>query len=170
MADELAQLANAIKENEEERKEVRAAIKIIRRGDDAAVKALGYGSRDEAREHLAPLEAKEARLDGQLKSLYDTRLAAQQQQSGAGTSMLPVRQELVMFPCQSSCRMHQHTLQLSECVSVCERFQTCTAAMTHCKLDNKYAVQCTADLLMYISFLLLMLCVRCCARSRSASR
>jgi hypothetical protein len=69
-----------------------------------------YDDRTEAKAALT-------QLNEQLQTLYDTRRAAQtkqQQQIGAGTSMLPVRQELVMFPCQSSCCMHQQTLQHSE--------------------------------------------------------
>jgi septal ring factor EnvC (AmiA/AmiB activator) len=113
MADDLA---TDIRDTKAELKDVTDAIKIIRTGDDAAVKALGYGSRDEAKAHLVRLETEKEQLNEQLKALYDTRkyiaLAQQQQQqqqqqqSGAGTSMLPVRQELVMFPCQSLCCMH----------------------------------------------------------------
>jgi hypothetical protein len=108
MADELERLANAIKDNEEEHKEVRAAIKTIRRGDDAAVEGLGYGSSDEAKAALPRLETKEAELR-KLLILDKEKEARLQQQSGVGTSMLPVRQELVMFPCQSSCCVHQQT-------------------------------------------------------------
>jgi hypothetical protein len=98
MADDLAA---DIRDTKAELKEVKAAIKTIRTGDDAAVKALGYDSRDEAKADLPALTAKEAQLNDQLKTLYDTRkiaLTQQQQQRGAGGSMLPVRQAFVMFP------------------------------------------------------------------------
>jgi hypothetical protein len=89
------EVATDIKDTKAELKEVTAVIKTIRTGDDAAVEALGYGSRDEAKADLAVLTAKEAQLNDQLKTLYDTRkiaLTQQQQHSGAGTSMLRVRQ------------------------------------------------------------------------------
>jgi uncharacterized protein involved in exopolysaccharide biosynthesis len=93
MADDLA---TDIRDTKAELKDVKDAIKTIRTGDDAAVNALGYGGRDEAKTHLARLEAKEEQLRALLVQ-YETRLTAltqqQQQQSGAGTSMLPVRQK-----------------------------------------------------------------------------
>jgi hypothetical protein len=105
MADEVA---TDIKDTKVELKEVTAVIKTIRTGDEAAVEALGYGSRDEAKSDLAVLTAKEAQLNDQLKTLYDTRriaLTQQQQQSSAGTSMLPVHQEVVISPCAAyTCR------------------------------------------------------------------
>jgi hypothetical protein len=109
MADELDRLANAIKENEEELKEVRAAIRTIRTGDDAAVEALGYSSRDEAKAALLRLETKEERLE-KLLLLDKEEKARLQQQGGAGRLMLPVRQEVVLFPRQMSCCIHQQTL------------------------------------------------------------
>jgi hypothetical protein len=108
MADELERLANAIKENEEELKEVRAAIKTIRTGDNAAVEALGYGSRDEAKTALPRLETKEADLR-KLLILDKEKEARLQQPSSAGTSMLPVHQEVVMSAGQRSCCIHQRT-------------------------------------------------------------
>jgi hypothetical protein len=85
MADELERVANGIKENEEELKEVRVAIRTIRTGDDAAVEALGYGCRDEAKAALPRLETKEERLEKLL--LFDKEKEARlQQQGGAGRS------------------------------------------------------------------------------------
>jgi predicted nucleic acid-binding Zn-ribbon protein len=116
MADDLA---IDIRDTKERIKKLEQHIDTIRTGSDAAVKALGYGSRAVADATLNDLTAEKAQKNEQLQTLYDTRRAAQtqqQQQSGAGTSMQPVRQELVIFPCQSSYCMHQQTLQFSECV------------------------------------------------------
>jgi uncharacterized protein (UPF0335 family) len=121
MADEVATLATTIKTKEEKVERLEERIDTIRTGADAAVMALGYGSRDEAKAHLVRLETEKEQLNDQLKTLYDTRkiaLTQQQQQSGVGTSMLPVRPEDVIFPGQRSCCIHQQTLQLSECVVV----------------------------------------------------
>jgi chromosome segregation ATPase len=118
MADDLATDISKTKERIEELED---CIDTIRRGNDAAVSALGYGSRDEAKADLPALTAEKAQLNERLNTYEKQKLAIltqQQQQSGAGTSMLPVRQEVVMFPCQSSCCMHQQTLQLSERVFV----------------------------------------------------
>jgi hypothetical protein len=118
MGDELDALISRINTTEDEVDEVKAAIKTITTGEDADVEALikklEFDSRKEA---MKALRAKEERLEKLLLRYLDER-ARLQQQSGAGTSMLPVRQELVMFPCQSSCCMHQHTLQLLERVFV----------------------------------------------------
>jgi prefoldin subunit 5 len=95
MSDELAA---DITDTKAELKEVKATIKIIQTGDDAAsealVKKLRFKDSDAA---LADLRAKEVELDKRLTT-YEIRLTAlqQQQQSGAGTSMLPVRQFVVM--------------------------------------------------------------------------
>jgi chromosome segregation ATPase len=108
MADELAKLAEKITNTEVELEEVKAAIKIIQTGDDAAVEALvkklRFRDGDEA---LKALRADKARLDDRLNT-YETRLTAltqQQQHSGAGTSMLPVHQEVEISPCAAyTCR------------------------------------------------------------------
>lgn len=90
MGDELATLARKIDKAEEKVENLEQRINTIRTGDDAAVEALGYCSRDEAKADLAALTAEKAQKNDQLKILYETRLALtqQQQQSGAGTSML----------------------------------------------------------------------------------
>jgi acyl-CoA synthetase (AMP-forming)/AMP-acid ligase II len=104
MGDELTTLADKIKKTEEELLEVKADIKAIRTGDDAAVKALDFGSRDEGLKHL---RAKEIALQNEKVELQKKEnLLIEQQQSGAGTSMVPVRQGAVMFPCQRSCCIH----------------------------------------------------------------
>jgi hypothetical protein len=105
MGDELARLANTIKENEEEVKEVRAAIKTIRTGNNAAVEALGYGSRDEAKAALPRLETKEERLE-KLLILDKEKEARVQQQSGAGMFMLPVPLGLVLCNIAGGLRVH----------------------------------------------------------------
>jgi prefoldin subunit 5 len=93
------ELAADITDTKAELNEVKATIKIIQAGDDAAtealVKKLRFKDSDAA---LAALRAKEVELDKRLTT-YEIRLTAltqQQQQSGAGTSMLPVRQFVVM--------------------------------------------------------------------------
>jgi hypothetical protein len=90
MADELAKLADGITSTEEELKEVKAAIKTLQTGDDAAVEALvkklRFKDGDEALENL---RAEKVRLE-KLLILDKEEKARLQQQSGAGTSMLPV--------------------------------------------------------------------------------
>jgi hypothetical protein len=107
------ELTNDIKATKEELQAVKRKIGIIEGGGDGLAKEHGYSTRITA---LESLRAEKVELDKRLTT-YEIRFTAltqQQQQSGAGTSMLPVRQELVMFPCQSSCCIHQQTLQLSE--------------------------------------------------------
>jgi hypothetical protein len=104
----LARLADSIKENEDELKKVRAAIETIRTSDDAAVdvlvKQLDCDSLEEARKGL---KAKEERIEKLLILYLDKEEKARlQQQSGAGTSMLPARQEDVILPGQRSCCIH----------------------------------------------------------------
>jgi hypothetical protein len=84
MGDELATLADKINKTEEKVQELEAAIK---EGGEAALKVLGLDSRDEAK-------IEKQQLNHRLNTLYDTRkiaLTQQQQQTGAGTLMLPVR-------------------------------------------------------------------------------
>jgi hypothetical protein len=122
MGDELVTLADKIKKTEEKIEKLEKHIDTIRTGDDDAVQALvkqlRFKDDDEA---LESLRAKEAELNERLNTYEKQKLATltqQQQQSSAGTSMLPVRQELVMCPGQRSCLVHQQALQLSECVFV----------------------------------------------------
>jgi hypothetical protein len=102
MGDELATLADKIKKTEEKVEKLEEHIDTIRTGDDAAVEALGYGSRVEAKAALPRLEIKEADFR-RLLILDKEEKARLQQQSGAGTSMLPVRQELALCTAQGSC-------------------------------------------------------------------
>jgi hypothetical protein len=170
MADDLA---TDIKDTQAELKDVREEIiKLNKRLDENDFTGtVRYSSQEKVEAALSELKAKETQLNNRLDNLYDTRkiTLTQQQESGAGTSMLPVRQEDVILPGKgrAACTSKACSFQSVFC---CQRFRSCTAAMTHCKLENKYAVQCIAHLLMCISSLLLMLCVRCCARIRSASR
>jgi hypothetical protein len=116
MADELA---TDISKTKKKIEKLERHIDTIRTGDETAIKALGYGSRAAADAALHDLTA-DKRDSYDLLKTYEARLTAwtQQQQSVAGASMLPVRQELVMFRCQSSYCMHQQTLQFSECVII----------------------------------------------------
>jgi cell division protein FtsB len=108
MADELTTLSAKIKRTEEKVEKLEQHIETITTGDDAAVEALvkklRFRDGDAA---LEDLRAEKARLEKLLLRYLDEK--ARLQQSGVGTSMLPVRQELVMFPCQSSCCVHQQT-------------------------------------------------------------
>jgi predicted translin family RNA/ssDNA-binding protein len=90
MADDLT---TDIKDTKAELKHVRDEIaKLNKRLDeDDFTGTVRYSSQEKVEAALKVLTDKEARLDGQLKSLYDTRLAAQQQQSGAGTCCLCVK-------------------------------------------------------------------------------
>jgi chromosome segregation ATPase len=122
MSDALATLATKITGTEQELQEVKADIKTIRTGDDAAVKALGYDGRDEARAHLPRLEAKEEQLNERLNTYEKQKLTAltqQQQQSGAGTSMLRVRLALVIFLPQRSCCMLANLVACRVCLVAC---------------------------------------------------
>jgi hypothetical protein len=126
MADDLA---TDIRDTKVELQEVKAAIKTITTGDDAAVEALVKKLRfkdcDAALEDLRP---KEARLE-KLLILDKEEKARLQQQSGAGTSMLPVRQDVVMFPCRRLCCMPQQSLLFSKvmCLFVLEVRMTLAA-------------------------------------------
>jgi chromosome segregation ATPase len=129
MADELSTLATLATEITNTEGKIapleQEITKLNKRLDENDFTERGrYSSQKKVEAALLELKTEKAQLNNQLQTLFDTRkiaLAQQQQQSGAGTSMLPVRQELVMFRCQSSCCMHQHTLQLSECVFICKR-------------------------------------------------
>jgi chromosome segregation ATPase len=55
-----------------------------------------YSSQEKVEAALLELKTEKAQLNSQLQTLFDTRkiaLTQQQQQSGAGASMLPVRQK-----------------------------------------------------------------------------
>jgi chromosome segregation ATPase len=68
-----------------------------------------YSSPEKVEALLQDLRGKETQLNNQLQTLYDTRkiaLTKQQQQSGAGTLMLPVPQELVL--CNIACGLGVH--------------------------------------------------------------
>jgi CHASE3 domain sensor protein len=107
MGDELATLADKIKKTEEKVEKLEDHIDTIRTGDDAAaealVKKLRFKDGDTA---LEDLRAEKARLENEkvelLKKENLLRQQQHQQQSGVGTSMLPVRHEAVMFLCQRS--------------------------------------------------------------------
>jgi DNA repair exonuclease SbcCD ATPase subunit len=119
MGDELATLAEKIKKTEVK---VEKIEKHIANNDFAGTP---YDDRAEAKAALKDLEADLRAQEADLRRLLildKEKEARLQQQSGAGTAMLPVHQELVKFPCQSSCCMHQQTLWLSDCMSVCKRF------------------------------------------------
>jgi predicted RNase H-like nuclease (RuvC/YqgF family) len=82
-------LARNIKETEDKIEKLEAHMddlnKRLRTNDFAGTT---YDDRAEAKAALKDLKAEKARLDDRLNTLYETRLTAQQQQSGAGMSML----------------------------------------------------------------------------------
>jgi hypothetical protein len=115
MADDPTALSAKIAATDKELEAVKGKISVIEGGGDDLAKEHGYSTRITA---LESLRVEKVELDKRLTT-YEIRLTAltqQQQQSGAGTSMLPVRQEFVVFRCQSSCCMHQQILQLWKCV------------------------------------------------------
>eukprot|EP00953_Heterococcus_sp_UTEX-ZZ885_P004934 3142-Heterococcus_DN1.PRE.1 len=73
-------------------KEVQELEDAIKKGDVAALQALGYDSREEAKAALVRLEER----SNELLKKENLLRQEQQQQSGAGTSMLPVRREAVL--------------------------------------------------------------------------
>ena len=77
-----------IKKTKEKLEKLEQHIETIRTGNDAAVKALGYGSRDEAKAELKDLKDKEKQLRGLLLQ-YEARLTAQQQQQSGGGASRP---------------------------------------------------------------------------------
>jgi hypothetical protein len=132
MSADLATLASKIDKAEKEVQELKDAI---RKGDDAALKALGFTTRDKAADAVARLEE---RLNTYEKQKLAVLTQQQQQQSGAGTSMLPVRQEYVMLPGQRSCCIHQQTLQLWECVLLFHALSAaaCCLCTVRCALER----------------------------------
>jgi hypothetical protein len=86
-----------------------------------------YDDRTEAKAALT-------QLNYQLTTLYDTRRAAQtqqQQQSSAGTSMLPVHEEVVMFPRQISCCILATSAVIRVCLVTCNPAQLRPAPAEH---------------------------------------
>jgi hypothetical protein len=111
MADELATLASKIKKIEEKVETLEQHVDTITTGGDTAealVKKLRFKDGDAA---LEAFRAQIGRSENEKVELLKTKnLLLQQQQGGAGRLMLPVRQEVVMFPRQMSCCIHQQTL------------------------------------------------------------
>jgi chromosome segregation ATPase len=137
MADELATLATLATEITKTEGKIapleQEIIKLNKRLDENDFTGSGrYSSQEKVEAALQELKAKEIQLNNQLQTLYDTRkiaLTQQQQQSGAGTSMLPVRQVLVM----SLLKLELHaTANFVLFPSVSCRTQPCTAAACCC--------------------------------------
>jgi hypothetical protein len=132
MADDLTTLSDKITATEKELEAVKGKISVVERGDDDLAKAHGYSTRIAALESLraekiALQNEKVALQNEKVELLKKENLLRQQQQhqSGAGTSMLSVRQEDVILPGQRSCCIHQQTLQLLECVSSHATLHSC---------------------------------------------
>jgi hypothetical protein len=96
MGDELATLADKISKIEQK---IEKLEQHIANNDFACTP---YDDRAEAKAALKDLT--------KLLILDKEEKARLQQQSGAGTSMLPVRQEDVIFSSQKSCCIHEQTL------------------------------------------------------------
>jgi hypothetical protein len=130
MADDLA---TDISKTKQKIEKLERHIDTIRTGDETAIKALGYGSRAAADAALNDLTA-DKRDSYDLLKTYETRLTAltqQQQQSGAGTSMLRVRLALVIFLPQRSCCMLANLVACRVCLVACNPAQLRPASVKH---------------------------------------
>jgi hypothetical protein len=142
MSDELATLANKIKDLEDKIEKLEQHIVK----DDFA--GTPYDDRAEAKAALKDLR--------KLLILNKEEKAHLQQQTGAGTSMLPVPLALVMFLLQrSSCKLANlvalecvwlHALSTRTAVACC-----CWTRLLHCALENQHAVQIITNTLTCIS-------------------
>jgi hypothetical protein len=121
----LDEVINDIKATKEELQAVKRKIGGIEGGDDDLAKEHGYSTRSAA---LESLRAKEAALQNKEVALQNKEvellkrgnlLLQQQQQSGAGTSMLPVRLALVIFLFQRSCCMLANPVAFRVCLVAC---------------------------------------------------
>jgi hypothetical protein len=175
MGDELTTVADKIKKIEEKVEKLEQHINTITTGEDAAVEALvkklrfrhGDEALDSLRADKSVLQSEKAALQSEkVELLKKENLLLQQQQSGAGTSMLPVLQEFVVFPCQISRCIHQQVLQLSEvrvcCVGVLHSYglvllHTCAAYLhalekrMHCS-SAQVRISPAADALCHASY------------------
>jgi hypothetical protein len=110
MADDPTTLSAKITATEKELEAVKGKISVIEGGGDDLAKEHGYSTRITALESLRAEKIALRNEKVELLKKENLLRQQQQQQSGTGTSMLPVRQEAVMFPRQRSCCIHQQTL------------------------------------------------------------
>jgi chromosome segregation ATPase len=106
---EIANLNKRLDENDftgtvrySSQEKVEAALKDLKAG-----KAALQNEKAALQNEKAALQHKEVALQNKEVELLkkENLLLQQQQQSGAGASMLPLRQEAVLIPCQRSCCM-----------------------------------------------------------------
>jgi hypothetical protein len=127
MADDLA---TDISKTKQKIEKLERHIDTIRTGDEAAIKALRYDSRDEAKAALKDLTAGKTDLRKLLK-LDQEKEARLQQQAGAGTSMPPVLQRVVIIPRLRSCCMLANLVAFRVCLVACNPAQLRPAAVEH---------------------------------------
>jgi hypothetical protein len=151
MGDELAALATKIQTAEEK---IEKLERHIVNNDFAGTP---YDDRAEAKAALKALTAEKAALQNEKAALQNEKAALQnkevellkkenlllqqQQQSGAGTSMLPVRLALVILLLQSSCCMLANLVAFRVCLLACASTRTavaccCWTRLLHCALEN----------------------------------
>jgi hypothetical protein len=160
MADDLATLSAKINTTEEK---IEKLERHIANNDFAGTP---YDDRAEAKAALKDLRAKEAALQNEKVALQNKEvellkkenlLLQQQQQTGAGTSMLPVRLAIVIFLLPRSCCMLANLVAFRVCLVACIPCTAaaccCQAPIVRCALEKCYAVQSTADLLTCVSLL-----------------
>jgi hypothetical protein len=159
MGDELAALATKIQTAEEK---IEKLERHIVNNDFAGTP---YDDRAEAKAALKALTAEKAALQNEKAALQNEKvellkkenlLLQQQQQSGAGTSMLPVRLALVIFLLQRSCCMLANLVAFRVCLFACASARTAVACcywtrLLHCALENQHAVQIITNSLTCIS-------------------
>jgi chromosome segregation ATPase len=117
MADDLATLSTKINTTEEK---IEKLERHIANNDFAGTP---YDDRAEAKAALKDLRAKEVALQNEKVELLKEKnlLRQQQQQSGAGTSMLRVRLALVIFLLQRSCCVLANLVAFRVCLVACRR-------------------------------------------------
>jgi hypothetical protein len=127
MGDELATLATKIQTAEEKIEKLEQHIV----NNDFA--GTPYDDRAEAKAALKALTAEKAALQNKEVELLkkENLLLQQQQQSGAGMSMLPARPALVIFLPQRSCCMLANLVAFRVCLIACNPAQLWPAAVKH---------------------------------------
>ena len=125
MADELANLAIKIVNTEDKIEKLEHEITNLnkRLDENDFTGTVRYSSQEKVEAALKDLTAKEAALQNEkVELLKKENILLQQQlqqQSGAGTSMLPVRLALVIFLFQRSCCMLANPVAFRVCLVAC---------------------------------------------------
>jgi predicted RNase H-like nuclease (RuvC/YqgF family) len=174
MADELANLATKIINTEDKIEKLEHEITNLnkRLDENDFTGTVRYSSQEKVEAALKDLTAKEVALQNEKVALQNEKVALQnekvellkkenlllqqQQQSGAGTSMLPVRLALVIFLLQRSCCMLANLVAFRVCLFACASARTAVACcywtrLLHCVLENQHAVHIITNSLTCIS-------------------